>query len=105
MYREVMAPADREIALAWPSALFHLHSAGLQVVDEVVGFLDGRAVNVVLDPTGPSIPDLLPLFRRLQAAGVPLHVMVFSLADAAELTASLGSRGLAIQHQPPDMIR
>ena len=105
MYRQVMAPADREIALTWPSALFHLHSAGLQVADEVVGFLDGRGLNVVLDPTGPSIPDLLPRFHGLQAAGVPLHVMVFSLADAAELAASLDPRGLAIQHQPPDVLR
>jgi hypothetical protein len=102
MYEEVMAPADRDITVAWPSALFHLHSAGLQVTDAVVAFLDGRALNVVLDPTGPSIPDLLPVFHRLQAAGVPLHVMVFSLADAARLTASLAPAGLAIQHQPPD---
>lgn len=102
MYGEVMAPADRDITVAWPSALFHLHSAGLQVTDDVVAFLDGRALNVVLDPTGPSIPDLLPVFHRLQAADVPLHVMVFSLADAARLTASLAPAGLAIQHQPPD---
>ena len=103
MYGQVMSRADREITHAWPSALFHLHSAGLQVVDEVVGYLDGRAVNVVLDPTGPSIPELLPVFRDIQAADVPLHVMVFSMADAAELTASLKPQGLAIQHQPPDM--
>jgi len=51
------------------------------------------------------IPNLLPVFRRLQAAGLPLHVMVFSLADATALTAALEPRGLAIQHQPPDMTR
>jgi hypothetical protein len=105
MYGQVMAAADREITEAWPSALFHLHSAGLQVADEVAAFLGDRALNVVLDPTGPSIPNLLPVFRRLQAAGLPLHVMVFSLADATALTAALEPRGLAIQHQPPDMTR
>jgi len=100
MYGELMAPADRRIAQAWAEAIFHLHSAGLQVVDEVLGLLEGRALNVVLDGSGPALEELLPVLQHVQAAGAPLHVMAFSRADVDGLVGGLDASGLAITYQP-----
>ena len=100
MYRELMAPADRRIAHAWRASIFHLHSAGLQVVDEVLGLLDGRALNVVIDGSGPALAELLPVLQHVQAAGAPLHAMVFSSADAEGIVGGLDARGLAVTYQP-----
>lgn len=103
MYREVMAPADRMMTQAWKCATFHMHSAGLQLVDEIVSFLEGRALNVVFDPVGPSVTQLLPLLGRLQSSGVPLHLLAFASEDARCIVDNLGPRGLAIVYQPKDV--
>ena len=102
MYRDLMAPADRRIAQAWRASIFHLHSAGLQVVDEVLEYLEGRALNVVLDPTGPGLTELLPVLRHVQASGTPLDVNVFSGADVQGVVGGLDANGLAILYQPLD---
>lgn len=102
MYGAFMAPADRRIAQAWTSAIFHLHSAGLQVVDEVLGFLEGRALNVVLDSTGPGLAGLLPVLRHVQASGAPLHITAFSRGDVEAVVDGLNANGLAITYQPLD---
>jgi hypothetical protein len=100
MYRELMAPVDRRVAQAWTAAIFHLHSAGLQVVDEVLGLMEGRALNVVLDGSGPALAELLPILQHVQAAGAPLHVMAFSRADADGVVGGLEARGLAVMYVP-----
>ena len=79
-----MAPLDRRVAQTWPNPIFHLHSAGLHVLDAVVELLGGpadgqtrRALNVDLDPSGPPMDRLLPLLAGVQARGVPLHLLLW----------------------------
>lgn len=100
MYRDVMSHADRRVARAWEAPVFHLHSAGLHVADEVLALLGGRALNVVIDGSGPSMDDLVPILRHVQEAEAPLHVMAFSPADARQVVRGLGSKGLAVMHVP-----
>jgi hypothetical protein len=115
LYRRVMAAADRRVARAWPNPIFHLHSAGLQVLDGVLGFLDGaddvrdaigevgggdRALNVDLDPSGPSLERVLPMLAGVQARGVPLHVLLWDLDRLRAVTEALSPSGLAVTYQP-----
>ena len=100
MYSELMLPADGRTAEAWQSPLFHIHSAGVQIVDCVLDMLDGRALNIVIDPAGPSLDELLPVFHRVQARQLPLHLSSNDWEQVEELTAILSPRGLAITYQP-----
>ncbi len=98
MYLDVMAKADRRVAHAWTASIFHLHSAGLHIVDEVLGLLRGRALNVVIDGSGPTLEELLPTLVHVQDAGAPLHVMAFSESDARGVVTGLQAKGLAVMH-------
>jgi len=107
LYRRVMVAADRRVAQAWESPIFHLHSAGLQVLDDVLGLLgdagDGhsrRALNVDLDPSGPPVDQLVPLLAGVQDRGVPLHLLLWDLDRLRAVTESLAPRGLAVTYQP-----
>jgi hypothetical protein len=96
MYGDLMLAADRATIEPWAHGLFHLHSGGLHVLEPVLGLLHGQALNITVDPSGPSLDALLPVFRRIQEGGIPLHVLVFSPDDARRLQASLSTSGLAI---------
>ena len=100
MYGDLLAPADRRMAQTWRASIFHLHSGGLQVVDEVLGLLEGRALNVVIDGSGPALAELLPVLQHVQTAGAPLHVMAFSRTDAEGVVGGLDAGGLAVTYQP-----
>ena len=102
MYRRVMRSADERMAGGWDPAIFHLHSAGLHVLDDVLDVLHGRALNVDLDPSGPSIEEVVTVLRRVQARRVPLHVLAFDREQARGLAALLSPEGLAITYQPLD---
>ncbi len=104
LYRSVMRPADRGVAREWRHTIFHLHSAGLQVLDDVLDVLDGHAVNVDLDPSGPPAAEILPLLRQVQDRRVPLHLLAFDHGQARELAERLSPAGLAITYQPLDPI-
>ena len=94
---------------AWKRPIFHLHSAGLQVLDvvldEVLSPLRGGALNVDIDPSGPSVDALLPALRRVQARHIPLHLLAFDVDQARTLTTELAPAGLAVTYQPVDPAR
>jgi len=100
LYRRIMKRADRRVARAWKRPIFHLHSAGLQVLDDVLDMLDGRALNVDIDPSGPSVEALVPALRRVQARRIPLHLLVFEADHARALASALSPVGLAVTYQP-----
>ena len=102
MYRRVMRSIDAAMIGGWTRAIFHLHSAGLQVLDHVLDVLDGRALNVDLDPSGPPVGKIVPVLRSVQARNVPLHVLAFDREQATALARHLSPEGLAITYQPLD---
>ena len=110
LYRRVMMSADRRVAQAWASPIFHLHSTGLQVLDDVLELLgdaaDGRGhrvLNIDLDPSGPSVEQLAPLLAGVQERGVPLHLWLNDLDRLRAVKQLVAPRGLAVTYQtdPP----
>jgi hypothetical protein len=96
-YRDIMLPADRVTAEPWRYHMFHTHSGGAHLIDPMLEFLEGgRALNVVLDPNGPTTAEVLPVLRRVQERRVPLHVLAFNWADLDFLAANLSPIGLAM---------
>jgi hypothetical protein len=68
----------------------------------VLDALDGHALNVDIDPSGPKPAKLLPLLSRVQERRVPLHLLAFDYEVARELAERLSPTGLAITYQPID---
>jgi hypothetical protein len=102
LYRRIMSPADQTTAHAWETAMFHVHSAGLQIIDDVLEWLEGRALNVSLDPSGPPLEAILPILRRVQERRIPLHLETYDRVQARLLVEGLSPSGLAIVYQPID---
>jgi hypothetical protein len=100
MYSEYVLAADRRTLHAWDSSWFHLHSKGVHLLDSILSALGERAINVVIDPSGPGLQDLLPALRRVQEHNTPLHVLCNTEAQVERLTDSLSPKGLAITRQP-----
>lgn len=99
-YREGMLPIDQKTVQAWPSCLFHLHSAGYRHIDALLDILEGRALEVNLDPSGPPLEKLLPVFRKVQDRHVPLLVLCNQWNQVEELISGLSPQGLAVYHAP-----
>ena len=96
VYRNLMAPADRMTARASPTEMFHLHSAGLHVLEPVIDSIGDGVLNVTVDPSGPALDRLIPVLAAVQARGVRLHLLVFEPAHVAFLSQTLSPVGLAI---------
>ena len=97
MYREFFLPYNRMIADQFPFGFLHRHSTSCQHLTALLELGPGWAIEVTMDPTGPSVAETLPLFQRIQEAGRPL--IVFGLNDAAQvaqLVAGLSPRGLCV---------
>ena len=60
-------PYDTRISEAVDTSIIHLHSCSLHVVDELLKIERPQAIQVIIEtgPNVPSIPDLVPIFRRI----------------------------------------
>lgn len=97
MYREFFWEGDTAIAEAFEYSLLHLHSAALQILEPVLEIRQLDAVNVVVDPLGPALPELLPKLQRIQEAGKALHLHGDLTAQELDLVQSaLSPNGLCI---------
>lgn len=91
MYREFFFDCDAAIAAAFEYSLLHLHSASLQILGPVLEIPNLDAVNVVVDPIGPSLEELIPDLQRIQQADKALHLH----GDMAEQDIELAKRALS----------
>ena len=105
-YAEIMLPADRMTVRAWRYQMFHTHSGGAHLLDTMLDFLGGgQALNIVLDPNGPTLPELFPVLGRIQERRVPVHLLARTWADVDLIRSTLSPVGLAITclaGRPPD---
>jgi hypothetical protein len=74
MYRRFFFECDAAIAAAFDYSLLHLHSASLHILGAVLEIPKLNAVNVVVDPSGPTVDALIADLRRIQKAGKALHL-------------------------------
>lgn len=97
LYREFFLPYNQLIASAFPYGYIHRHSVSAHNLTALLDLETPWAIEVSMDPTGPSVSEMLPIFRQIQERGRPL--IVFGLedeADVAELTSNLSPRGLCV---------
>lgn len=98
-YREFLRPCDERICAAFDYAVIHTHSGGLPVmVDSLVDLAPLSGVQVSIDwPAGPSVAQLLPLFRRINEHKPLIINGAVTQAELDRLLASFSPRGLCLQ--------
>jgi hypothetical protein len=100
-YARFLKPCDERICASMEHPIIHLHSAAMHVLEPVLAVTGFAAIQVVVDPgpKDPTLPELLPLFRRVQAAGKPLiiHGTTTLRADLDALLAGLSPQGLCVR--------
>ena len=100
-YERYLVPCDERICASMAYPVIHLHSAGLHVLEQVLSVTGFAAIQIVVDPgpKDPTVRDLWPAFRRVQAAGKPLiiHCTTITQAELDGLLAALSPRGLCIR--------
>lgn len=96
-FEEFLMPDLVRIAQAIPYCFLHLHSTFLHVVLDLVLELDDmRAIQVGIDLVGPSVDDLLPMFKEIQARKPLLLDGALSAQQIRTLIDGLSPRGLCV---------
>jgi hypothetical protein len=99
-YQEYFIPAADAILRAYDRTMIHTHSASLRIMLDSLLALDSlSAIEVVIDPTGPDVTDLIPTFKQIQAVkGLLLigEMEYMSLDQVHTLITELSPRGLCI---------
>ena len=97
MYHKFFLPYNQMIARTFPYGFIHRHSVSAHHLTALLDLEAPWAIEVTMDPIGPSVSEMLPIFQQIQEHGRPL--IVFGLNeedDVAELVSNLSPRGLCI---------
>jgi hypothetical protein len=65
-YRELILPADRIILDAFEYTMMHFHSSTLHTLDDFLELDELECIEIVVDPSGPELEQLVPAFSRIQ---------------------------------------
>ncbi len=97
-YREFFQECDRRIAASFDFSILHTHSANWKLVAGLLEIPELSAVQVIFDPSGPSVAEMLPILKRVQECGKAL-LITHELSDEglAPLLNELSPRGLAFE--------
>jgi hypothetical protein len=95
LYRRFVQPVDRMLARQFPCSFIHLHSTSMFLLDAFLEVEEIRAFEVNNDALGPPVEQMIPYFKRIQAARKPLLIRgSFSEEDLRRLMGSLEPHGL-----------
>jgi len=90
LYRDLVLPWDKEMAGSVPYPVFHIHSPCVSyVVPELLEVEEVGAIQIRVDPTGPSLEELLPHMRAVQERKPLIVSGDFSAEHIASLTENL----------------
>ena len=87
MYEEHILPANLQMAVKFQYGFVHRHSASLHNIESLCSLPRQWAVEVTLDPSGPTLDRVLPVLKRVQQSQHPL--IVFGINDTQVLQALL----------------
>jgi hypothetical protein len=97
LYRKFFLPYNQMMVDAFAYGYVHRHSASAHNLSDLLDLETTWAIEVTMDPGGPTVSEMLPLFQRIQEKGRPL--IVFGLdeeRDVAALVEGLLPRGLCV---------
>lgn len=103
-YAQWYLPYDVRISESVDYSIIHLHSCSLHVVDALLAVERPHAIQVTLEarPKGPSLEEMLPIFRKILGAKPLLLEGKLSEAEVRWLQDRLPAGGLAITARQAD---
>jgi hypothetical protein len=98
LFRDFFLEADRRIFAAFDFSLIHTHSVNYKILPFLSGLSELSGLQVLIDPMGPPIEDLIGPLKAVQDAGKPLLIThELAEADLVLLKRGLAPRGLAFE--------
>lgn len=64
-FNTFIAPEENKMLEKFDSALYHVHSTGLRVVDAIMEMEKVKGIEISHDPNGPSIPDMGNTLKKI----------------------------------------
>jgi 5-methyltetrahydrofolate--homocysteine methyltransferase len=101
-YRELLRPADRKVIESFEYTIMHLHSVSLHTLSDLLELDRLACIQIVVDPSGPSLQDLLATFSGIQQRKSLVVFGDFRAADMDLLLGTLSPTGLCIVNQHAD---
>jgi len=99
-YRTHILPYEASIIKSFDYSLFHLHSGGsLHVAEAIIDIPELGAVEVAIDPNGPSLGAILPVLQRIHSKKPLIITGPVSQRDLEKALASLAHSGLGLRVQ------
>jgi len=95
-FRESFLPAYRKIAGAFDTATMHFHSSSAQHVDALLEIDELAAIEWGLDPVGPSLEDMVPVFKRILETKCVIIMNIKTEQEVQMLLDKLPHEGLCI---------
>jgi len=97
IFRQTILPAQDSIWQHFDYNLFHAHSTSLGIMlDGLLASDKLQCIECMIDPNGPGLDQLLPMLRKIQAAGKSILVASSLAPDEIRwLRDSLNPAGLA----------
>jgi hypothetical protein len=98
LFRDFFLEADRRIFAAFDYSLIHLHSVNHKILPLLAGLTELSGLQVLIDPMGPPLEEMIGPLKAVQDAGKPL-LITHELCDADLnlLKRRLAPRGLALE--------
>jgi hypothetical protein len=74
IFREFLLPYNKEIIENLDHSLFHIHSSGLHILDDLLEIKKLDAIQITLDPTNRALEPLMSIFKKIQKKGCFLFI-------------------------------
>ncbi len=95
LYRELVQPVDRMIARRFANCFMHLHTTSMFLLDEFLGIEELRCLEINIEPFNLTVAEMVPYYKRVQAADRSLLVRGSVTPDELTLLLeTLDPRGL-----------
>jgi hypothetical protein len=95
-FRRLLLPSYRRIARAFDTVTIHFHSAGWQHAEALMEVDEFAAIEWGMDPTGPTLRDMLPIFARILEKKCLILMNIETDAEVDLLLTRLPHEGLCI---------
>jgi len=95
-FRDSFLPAYRKIAGAFDTATIHFHSSSVQHIDALLEIDEFAAIEWGLDPVGPSLEDMVPIFKRILETKCVIIMNIKTDKEVRMLLEKLPHEGLCI---------
>lgn len=96
LFKEFILPCQARVVEAFDYVVIHLHSIGLHVVDDLLSLDRLAGIQVLVDPSGPSVGELIPELAKIQERKPLVVEGEFTEEEVNLLLSNLSPNGLFV---------